>query len=206
MVELVIAAVGCLVGLGGLAISYAAHRHQVGQAERLAEREQLVAERERAADERNTLVHASRLHVGFMATQSPLTNLDTWVLRVINYSSQPMRDLVSFYGGERLEFDSPTGHLSPGVMREARIPSRLAEPRPLHEATIVEFTDAAGLRWRRLGSGVLQCRRDNPDGSQVWGPEQAPLVEYANPDAWARRDLFMRFEAGGPDLDFPPER
>jgi hypothetical protein len=121
----------------------------------------------------------------------------------MNGSSQPLRGLTAQYDGEQLTFEeSATGHLSPGMIRHARVPSRLVMDRPLHTATIIEFTDAAGLMWRRLGDGSLQCQRLDSNGSLEWGPKQTPIIETAAPDVWIRPEHFRSQSLSPDDLRF----
>lgn len=172
------AATGCLVALGALSVSYAAYRLQRQQAARLTERERALDARERTADERDSLRHASRVLAMFRRGESRLQGVEgQWFFLVYNGSGQPLRDVVASYDGVQLVFSVDTEHVSPRLTRVAVVPSALFRSRPRHAVTLLDFTDAADLRWRRSGNGSLQRGRELPDGSYEWGPKQAPLIE-----------------------------
>jgi ubiquitin-like protein Pup len=178
--ETLFGVVGSLVGIAGFIVAVVSLRSQVRQDKRLAERELAVSLREQAADERERLVQASRLHVVFVPSKSPLmARAYVWTLRVRNSSSQPMTGLKATYEGCDLQFDSPTGHLGPGVTRAAKIPSGLVHDRPRHSSTVIYFSDTTGTLWRRFGDGSLQYQVVDPGGALDWSPQKIPNIEQA---------------------------
>ncbi|WP_143064854.1 hypothetical protein [Streptomyces sp. PAN_FS17] len=180
MDELLFGIVGALLGIAGFIVAMISLRHQVRQDKRVAEREHAVSVREEEADERERLAQASRLRVVFRSSKSPLmATAYVWTLRVRNSSSQPITGLRATYEDQDLHFDSPTGHLGPGMTRKARIPSGLVHDRPRHTRTVIYFSDANGALWRRFGDGSLQYQVVDPDGSLDWSPRKIPNVEQA---------------------------
>ncbi|WP_413253412.1 ubiquitin-like protein Pup [Streptomyces pseudovenezuelae] len=183
MYEFLISGGGVLAAIVAAVVGYAAYRHQKRQDERVVEREHAVSLREQAADEREKVAQASRLHVVFIPSLSRLVaGAYDWTLRVQNTSSQPLTDLNATYQDQELRFDSSTGHLTPGAIRRAKVPSHLVHDRPLHSTTVINFSDANGTRWRRFGNGSLQYQIVEPSGSSSWSSIQNPEVEHV-PDS-----------------------
>ncbi|GHH66120.1 hypothetical protein GCM10018775_87690 [Streptomyces umbrinus] len=155
------------------------------------ERERLaLEEREHIAEERESLTQASRVYVQFLRyDRSTYSGGPGWRFCIANTSSAPVQGTVVRYKGQLLPLDSYTGHLSPNVVRQAWQPD--PDERPLHAQSIVEFTDVAGIRWRRVGSGTLQRRLQiRPDDTEVWGSERPPLLDGEAPEPeWFRAKL-----------------
>ncbi|MFJ1973957.1 hypothetical protein ACIO93_35535 [Streptomyces sp. NPDC087903] len=202
MVQNLVAVFSLLIGLVGLMLSYAGHRQKVRQdvqeyalraeelrkVERDREQERQLYEREaRARREREVSVQraqerhqASMIGGHIVLFPSPLN--DSWVVpRVMiqNGSNQPVRDVRVSLRGEVIN-ELPivgTGHdffpLAPAQITDERYDQ-------LGHITL-EFTDAAGIRWRREAYGNLQRARQGTTGQEDWEAPELPLIATAAP-------------------------
>ncbi|WP_151482805.1 hypothetical protein [Streptomyces albicerus] len=188
MLEAVVAVVGTVVGVAGLATSYAGHRHSVREAARVALLTRSVEERERQlakeAERRAEVVQASLVQVVMGSRPSPLA--EQWVshsIRATNGSDQPVRDVTLRYDGRPLPANLANGPLPAGRLLHAgesvsaALPASDVGPGPADPALgVVEFTDAAGVRWRRSTLGILE--RQYADGSwDAQPPNVAPFAQ-----------------------------
>jgi hypothetical protein len=195
MLEVGIAVVGAVVGASALAVSIAGHRHNVRQAERLAERERRIEAREREADERETLIQSSMLHVALTSAPSVLADgYVQWRLEAVNTSNQPLLQVSLAYDGVRLDGRPvlPAGGTIRGDL--PLVSSSGSPPSPL--LCTVEFTDTSGRRWRRSATGQLQPQAAGAGGESGWHAPVAPIVSPAPvyPHQW-----------GEPSGSAPPE-
>lgn len=97
-------------------------------------------------------------------TDRPRTSLETEVT-VTNFSAAPILDLLvridaRWYGvrdHKRTESSAVFGVLKPGQSRTGSIHMSWDEPRTMRQidrwATMIEFTDIAGLNWLRINNG-----------------------------------------------------
>ncbi|GAP47074.1 hypothetical protein [Streptomyces azureus] len=202
MVETLIAAFGSLVALGALVVSFMAHRHQVARAAALDVREGRIEARERALEQREQRIQASMIEVHASASRSSLH--DDWVtprLMIVNPSNQPIRDLTASYRGEAVP--DVFGSVGPGTTRSFPLPPSGNDARTdlvLPQVTL-HFTDAAGTRWRRDGSGGLYRGIRRANGEWEWMGREDPVitesrannyppaVAQAAPDAYPRQRL-----------------
>jgi hypothetical protein len=185
MAEVLIAAFSALVAAGALAVSYAAHRHQVRRAAVLDEREARIEgwegrleQREREADRREARTQASLIAVRALAAPSSLhTHWRRVLLNIANHSNQPIFELSVYYNGELVE-ETQSG-IGPGCTRNITLalsePS--AQPTVLKKVD-VEFTDAARTRWRRDGEGGLRQGSPQENGGWEWGEREIPVVQH----------------------------
>ncbi|MEU9877084.1 hypothetical protein [Streptomyces phaeochromogenes] len=170
MLEAVVGVVGVVVGVAGLVTSYAGHRHSVRESARVAAMAREVEERERElareAERRAEVVQASLVQVMMRSRPSPLAEQWVgWSLQATNGSDQPVRDVVLHYDGRPLPTSLTGGLLHAGESVSALLPTSdasLGPARPSQPALgVVEFTDAAGVRWRRSGTGMLEQRYES---------------------------------------------
>lgn len=137
-----IAVVGAVVGASALVVSIAGHRHNVRQAERLAERERRIEARKREADQREKLIQSSMRHVALTSTPSVLAEgYAQWRLEVVNTSNQPFTHVTLHYDGERLD------------SREVLVRRRLDQGNPPHGFPI-GFTAFTPSVFRRVHGHV----------------------------------------------------
>lgn len=187
MVEIWIAGVGVLVAAGSLTTSWLAHRLQVeragaldSQEARIAAREQRVESRERDADRREMLTQASMIAVGVDVRASQLhEDWRTTRLVIINASNQPVR------GVETRVFDIPLG-VEDVIYAGRTWATLLSQGSGLSaqdaDMVTVDFTDAAGRRWRREGAGGLRQGTWSAAREQwEWGAREEPVVASADP-------------------------
>ncbi|MEV0221730.1 hypothetical protein [Streptomyces sp. NPDC050704] len=190
MLEAVVAVVGALVGVVGLVTSYSGHRHSVREAARVALLERGVREREREAErqaERQAeVVQASLVQVVMSSRPSPLAEQWlSWVLQATNRSDQPLREVALSYGGRPLPASVANGLLHAGQSLSADLPPSDVPHNPV--LGVVEFTDAAGVRWRRSAMGVLE-RRQAGGAWDVQPPNVAPAASpFPQPGASYRQ-------------------
>lgn len=177
MVETLIAAFSSLVALGALVVSFMAHRHQVARAAALDVREGRIEARERALEQREQRIQASMIEVHASASRSSLH--DGWVtprLTIVNPSNQPIRDLTASYRGEAVP--DVVGSVGPGTTRSFPLPPSGNGARTdlvLPQVTL-HFTDAAGTRWRRDGSGGLHRGIRRANGEWEWMDREDPVI------------------------------
>ncbi|MFD9439499.1 hypothetical protein ACFWBR_12145 [Streptomyces sp. NPDC060006] len=180
MLEAVVAVVGAVVGVAGVVTSYAGHRHSVREAARVASLERAVAEREsrlvREASHRAEVAQASLVQVMMRSRRSPLAEQWAgWELQVTNGSDQPIREVAPRYDGLPL----PTGlaggllHAGQGAVAVLPVSDVVHDP----ALGVVEFTDAAGARWRRYATGLLE--RGLAGGG--WDGQAPNVAPYAQP-------------------------
>jgi hypothetical protein len=183
MLEVVIAVLGAVVGASALVVSIAGHRHNVRQAERLAERERRIEAREREADQRETLIQSSMLHVAVTSSPSLLAEGYTqWRLEVVNTSNQPLVRVTLSYDGVRLDSREI---LAAGGSIGANLPLvSPAGPLPSPFLCSVEFTDSSARRWRRLATGQLQPQAAGSGDETSWYPPVTPIVSRHVPIEW----------------------
>ncbi|MEU9158130.1 hypothetical protein AB0D59_48295 [Streptomyces sp. NPDC048417] len=185
MVQNLIAAFSLLIGMAGLTLSYAAHRQKVRQEsqeyalhteelekfQRDRERERQLREQEQSARRQREQLQASMIRTNVVRLVSPLNS--NWVVpRVVvqNRSNQLVRDVRVSFGdeviGELIYLDTgeETFPLPPTESSEAGYQERI----------ILEFTDIAGIRWRRERFGTL--RRARP-GTNGWEDPEPPVIE-----------------------------
>lgn len=171
-----IAGFSVCVALGALAVSYLSHRGQVRAQAALRRREARVAAREREVERREGRVQASMIEVRTVAARSPLhEGWTTYRLVLVNPGDQPVTRLTASYRGQAVP--GVAGPLGPGDQRSFHL-ARVADgegrvPEP-HDLT-VGFTDAAGTRWRREGSGALRRGDPRPDGTWEWRDPGEPF-------------------------------
>ncbi|MGI3202193.1 hypothetical protein ACRJ4W_35135 [Streptomyces sp. GLT-R25] len=180
MLEAVVGVVGVVVGVAGLVTSYAGHRHSVRESARVAAMAREVEERERElaleAERRAEVVQASLVQVMMRSRPSPLAEQWVgWSLQATNGSDQPVRDVALHYDGLPLPTTLTGGLLHAGESVSALLPTSdtsLGPARPSQPALgVVQFTDAAGVRWRRSATGMLEQRYE----SGSWDP-RSPRV------------------------------
>ncbi|MEV4036558.1 hypothetical protein [Streptomyces umbrinus] len=196
MLEAVVGVVGVVVGVAGVVTSYAGHRHSVREAARVAAMAREVEERERElareAELRAEVVQASLVQVVMRSRPSPLAEQWVgWSLQATNGSDQPVRDVALHYDGRPLPTSLTGGLLHAGESVSALLPTSdtsLGPARPSQPALgVVEFTDAAGVRWRRSATGMLEQRY----GSGSWDtrhPQVAPFQPPAQTGVYGRPD------------------
>jgi hypothetical protein len=204
MVQNLLAVLSLLIGTSGLMLSYAGHRQKVRQdthenTHRAEEQRRIEQERQRqeqearAQQEKEARFQRERDRyqasmIGVHIRLSPSTLDDSWVvpqLVIHNGSSQPVRDVRAYYGDEvtnELPLVDTGTHFLP------------LPPRQLPDASVdqsgpvtVEFTDVAGIRWRREGYGFLQRAGQGVDGQEIWGPPEPAVVEFLQPVRQGRR-------------------
>ncbi|MEU5343071.1 hypothetical protein AB0H18_19920 [Streptomyces sp. NPDC020766] len=170
MLEAVVGVVGVVVGVAGLVTSYAGHRHSVREAVRVAAMAREVEERERElareAERQAEVVQASLVQVMMRSRPSPLTEQWVgWSLQATNGSNQPVRDIALHYDGRPLPTSLTGGLLHAGESVSALLPTSDTSDGPAHPSQpalgVVEFTDAAGVRWRRSAAGTLEQRYES---------------------------------------------
>ncbi|MEU9958188.1 hypothetical protein [Streptomyces sp. NPDC050982] len=195
MLEAVVGVVGVVVGVAGVVTSYAGHRHSVREAARVTAMAREVEERERElareAERRAEVVQASLVQVVMRSRPSPLAEQWVgWSLQATNGSDQPVRDVALHYDGRPLPTSLTGGLLHAGESVSALLPTSDPSPGPAHPSQpalgVVEFTDAAGVRWRRSATGMLEQRY----GSGSWDtrpPRVAPFQPPAQTGAYGRR-------------------
>ncbi|MER7477453.1 hypothetical protein ABTX60_07320 [Streptomyces sp. NPDC126510] len=217
MVQNLVAVFSLLIGTAGLLLSYAGHRQKVRQdaqerALRADEQQRMEHERQRheqewremearaqeereAHDRERDRYQASMIggHIGL----SPSSLDDSWVVPqvvIYNGSNQPVRDVRASLRGE-VKSELPlveTGH------HHVPLPPIPVGERydQLGEVT-VEFTDAAGVRWRREGYGALRRAQQGAGGQEIWGHRESPVVERVveHPDAASPAKLLPRVAA-----------
>ncbi|NGO06940.1 hypothetical protein G5C60_04505 [Streptomyces sp. HC44] len=177
MMEVVFGVIGALIGLGGLATTYAAHRHQRRHAEQLDARERRIEEREREAELREASQHASMLQMKITQQSSSLeASISIWKLTVKNCSSQPFTNVSLSYVGLPLNGPELGGLLDPGASAEDTLTVGRGDPDP--DQCLVEFTDAEGRRWRRRATGDLRQGRTDSQGRLVWEPGVLHAARY----------------------------
>lgn len=179
VIQTLTAVLGALIGLAGLLVSYLAHRHKVRHDAALAAEEMRLLEREREAEQQEARVQASMLRVHVALSRSALHDgLVTPKVVVANQSNQPIQDVCVSLRDEAVGETSlfPTGEMVfPLPLSEAATPTG----RLMREVTI-DFTDAAGIRWRRQSGGSLRRGRINEAlGAWEWGEPEAPVVGWA---------------------------
>ncbi|MFF0204242.1 hypothetical protein [Streptomyces sp. NPDC005017] len=209
MVQNLVAVFSLLVGLAGLALSYAGHRQKVrqerestrradeqGRAERAREREAAERlererqDREREADARRERARrARRERERYQASMivgqvrlSRSTLSDNWVVPqvvVLNGSDQPVLDVRVSLRGEVIS-EMPV--LAGGSEIFPLPPVRTTDDHhgQLGEVT-VEFTDVQGIRWRREGQGALERAGQGVGGQENWGAPEPPVVRPDGP-------------------------
>ncbi|MGW3424520.1 hypothetical protein [Streptomyces phaeochromogenes] len=170
MLEAVVGVVGVVVGVAGLVTSYAGHRHSVREAARVAAVAREVAERERElsreAERRAEVVQASLVQVVMRSRPSPLAEQWVgWSLQATNGSDQPVRDVALHYDGRPLPTSLTGGLLHAGESVSVLLPTSDTSRSPALPSQpalgVVEFTDAAGVRWRRSATGMLEQRYES---------------------------------------------
>ncbi|WP_200302161.1 hypothetical protein [Streptomyces adelaidensis] len=200
MLEVLIAVLGAVVGASALLVSIAGHRHNVRQAERLAERERRIEAREREADQRERLTQSSMLHVAMVSGPSVLADgFVRWRLEAVNTSNQPLLQVAVHYDGVRLDAREvlPAG----GALTVNLPTASTAGAPPSALLCSVDFTDTSGSRWRRLATGGLQPQAAG-GGEAHWYAPVAPIVSPHVP--------MSRPDPGGipggppPDFSTPP--
>ncbi|MFD9188964.1 hypothetical protein ACFWCA_12130 [Streptomyces phaeochromogenes] len=186
MLEAVVGVVGVVVGVAGLVTSYAGHRHSVRESARVAAMAREVEERERElaqeAERRAEVVQASLVQVMMRSRPSPLAEQWVgWSLQATNGSDQPVRDVALHYGGLPLSTSLTGGLLHAGESVSALLPTSdasLGPARPSQPALgVVEFTDAAGVRWRRAATGMLEQQYE----SGSWDLRPPRVAPYQPP-------------------------
>lgn len=220
MVQNLVAVFSLLTGLVGLTLSYAAHRQKVREnrqesalrAEELQkfqrdrEQERLLREREQSAQRQRERHQASLISAHIALPPSPLH--DSWVVPkavIQNGSNQPVSDVcVSFCGeviGEWPLLGTGDGTVS---LPPTQIPDE--HTNQLRDLA-VEFTDVAGIRWRREGYGVLRRARQgtgDPETSGAWDAGEPPNIETAaQPTGPPSGPLSGGSAGGGPRADGP---
>ncbi|MFD3311113.1 hypothetical protein [Streptomyces sp. NPDC058694] len=189
MLEAVVGVVGVVVGVAGVVTSYAGHRHSVREAARVSAMAREVEERERElareAERRAEVVQASLVQVVMRSRPSPLAaQWVGWSLQATNGSDQPVRDVALHYDGLPLPTSLTGGLLHAGESVSALLPtSDNTSPGPAHPSQpalgVVEFTDSAGVRWRRSATGMLEQRY----GSGSWDTRPPRVAPYQPPPA-----------------------
>lgn len=186
MIDTISTAVSALVAVGALAVSFLAHRHQVGRARvldarerRLEAAEELLARRQEDADRQAVLAQASMIDVHVMWTPSTLVDgVDTPELRITNLSSQPVSALSAAIADQPVA--DVSGVLAAASVRTFRLPVAPAAALDTSPGDLsVAFTDAAGNRWRRDGGGGLRQGSRTDTGAWTWGAREAPTVVRA---------------------------
>ncbi|MCX4558239.1 hypothetical protein OHA02_18795 [Streptomyces phaeochromogenes] len=186
MLEAVVGVVGVVVGVAGLVTSYAGHRHSVRESARVAAMAREVEERERElaleAERRAEVVQASLVQVMMRSRPSPLAEQWVgWSLQATNGSDQPVRDVALHYDGLPLPTTLTGGLLHAGESVSALLPTSdtsLGPARPSQPALgVVQFTDAAGVRWRRSATGMLEQRYE----SGSWDPRSPRVAPFQPP-------------------------
>jgi hypothetical protein len=209
MVQNLFAVFSLLIGAAGLLLTYAGHRQKVRQdaqesalraeeqrrieRDREQERQQAHARREQEARARRNREARDRERDRYQASMvsgylglSPSSLDDGWVVPQIviyNGSNQPVRNVRASFRGEMTDEQGLVGtghHFFP--LAPKPVPGKSYEE--LGEV-IVEFTDVAGVRWRREGSGVLRRARQGGDRQTTWGEPEQPVVERADEFAGA---------------------
>lgn len=194
MLEAVVGVVGVIVGVAGLVTSYAGHRHSVRESARVAAMAREVEERERElaleAERQAEVVQASLVQVVMRSRPSPLAEQWVgWSLQATNGSDQPVRDVALHYDGRPLPTTLTGGLLHAGESVSALLPTSdtsLGPARPSQPALgVMQFTDAAGVRWRRSATGMLEQRYEN--GSwDARHPRVAPFQPPVQTGAYGR--------------------
>jgi hypothetical protein len=108
----------------------------------------------------------SQLHDGWM----------THRVEILNPSNQPITDLSATYRGAAVA--GVSGSLSPGATRLAPLaPAEGGVPADmvLQHVTVL-FTDAAGTRWRRDGTGGLRRGVLMSNGEWRWTDREDPVI------------------------------
>ncbi len=114
MGELVFGIIGAVVGVVGLALTYAGLRHQRQQARELEERETQLRVREMEMEQREAALHASMLIVKVGRRPSTLDpSVALWRLTVTNASTQPFTGVSLAYAEQALSPPTLNGLLSP---------------------------------------------------------------------------------------------
>lgn len=185
MVDTISTAVSVLVAVGALAVSLLAHRHQVGRARvldarerRLEAAERSLAQRQEAADRQAVLSQASMIDFYVVWTPSVLVaGVTTPGLRIANLSSQPVSALSATIADEPVA--DVSGVLAAAGVRTFRLPIAAAAVDTSPGDLNVAFTDVAGNRWCRDGSGGLRQGSRTDTGTWTWGAREAPTVVQA---------------------------
>ncbi|MFJ7200977.1 MULTISPECIES: hypothetical protein [unclassified Streptomyces] len=186
MIDSISTVISTLVALGALAVSFIVHRHQVRRAHvldarerRLEAAEQRMADRQAAADRGAVLAQASMIDIRIVWAASRLVDgLTTPELKLTNVSNQPVLDLRARIADAPV--DSVTGGITSAGSRSFPLTRAMAmdatvEPRELN----VDFTDAAGIRWRRDGSGGIREGTQLDTGEWTWAARESPAVVQA---------------------------
>ncbi|MFF7021953.1 hypothetical protein ACFY97_13160 [Streptomyces klenkii] len=183
MVETLIAALSALFALGAGLVSYWSYRHQVRRAtvtdarqQRIDQRERTVSQREAAAERREVLAQASMLDVTIRRVPSSLREgWSTSYILVHNSSNQPVSHLNVRFRDEVVTGES--GVLFPGSTHSFRLTASEDCSSVLEDGrdVSVDFTDAAGIRWRREGDGGLREGRSTGSAWE-WGAREEPVI------------------------------
>lgn len=203
MTEILIAAFSALVAAGAVAVSFAAHRHQVQRAAvldakeaRVESRERQVEEREAEAERRETRSQASMIAVRALMVPSSLHgNWHRVELDITNHSNQAVFGLNVSYQDQEVE-EGARG-ISPGCTRT--VPLEFFEPsgRPaVLDKIRIEFTDAAGVRWRRDADGGLRRQQQGNDAWE-WGARETPIIFPTPGTRLPERRLDGYYDVGG---------
>lgn len=201
-----IAVFSLLIGLAGLTLSYMGHRQKVRQEtqETALFVEQLQGlQRERGQDQEQRKLQErvqrerERRQASMIKTRlelRPSSLHDGWVVPEIvveNRSDQLLRDVrVAFLHeviGEATTLDT-------GQHAFQLPPAQAAKPSHKLRFVTVDFTDIAGIRWRRDGDAGLrraQPGTDSPDSRGAWGDPEDLYVTAA-------RDVIMGAPASPP--------
>lgn len=190
--DVVLAVIGTLVGVGGLAISVAGLRLQKQTAQNLEARERAVGTREAAIARAEASTHASLLQFGPARRAVLGGQVVSWTATVTNTSNQPFTHMAMGYTTGLLR-DGSREYLAPGDSASGTLP--LEGGPPDMEKVYVDITDSAARRWRRWGSGIVQPGQQLPDGTYSWGPADAPVVSLHTPLSSPPRPAGLRSEA-----------
>ncbi|QEV49442.1 hypothetical protein CP980_34250 [Streptomyces vinaceus] len=192
MVQNLVAVFSLLIGLGGLTLSFMDHRRKIRQEaqesalraeearqrhERDLEQQLQWIEREQRSQRGLERHQASLVKARFELRPSSLHN--GWIVPEVvveNRSDQPVRDVrVAFLGdviGESTTLDTGQDAFQLAPVQAARTSHKLRH-------VTVDFTDVAGIRWRRDGYGLLrraQPGAGDPDAPGAWGEPEPPTV------------------------------
>ncbi|MDF3149219.1 hypothetical protein, partial [Streptomyces sp. T21Q-yed] len=197
MVQNLVAVFSTLIGLAGLVLSYAGHRQKVRQeaqesARRAEELRSIEREREqeREAGARRERERLQASMISGHIAQTPSALDDSWVVPQIvihNGFNQSIRDVRVFRCGEVIR-ELP--HVGTGYEYLRLPPTRIPDE---HSGQItIEFTDVAGIRWRREGYGALQRARQGTEGSETWAWEDPEFPSSKEPRRPRSRPQLLR--------------